>query len=64
MNRDESQTQKHIRHIIFTKVWSHHKGAPLLNEVPTKGQVFLNRVLLCRPHRSRQSLTQVLTKSG
>jgi hypothetical protein len=48
--------------MIFTKVWSHHQGALLLVEVPTKGQVFLNPFPQCRPHRSRRSLTQFAHK--
>ena len=53
---------KHIRHTIFTEVRSHHQGALLLVEVPTKGWVFLNPVPRCRPHRSRRSLTQFAHK--
>jgi hypothetical protein len=63
MDINKAQTQKHTRRTIFTEVQSHHKGA-LLVEVPTKGWVFLNLVPRCLPHRSRRSLTQVLTKSG
>jgi hypothetical protein len=49
--------------MIFTQIWSHHQGALLLVEVPTKGRVFLNPVPRCRPYRSRRSFTQFATKS-
>jgi hypothetical protein len=48
--------------MIFTEVRSHHQGALLLVEVSTKGQVFLNPVPRCRPHRSRRPLTQFAHK--
>jgi hypothetical protein len=64
MNRDKPQTQKHMRHMIFTEVRSHHKGALLLVEVPTKGSVFLNPVPPCQPQRSRQSLLKCSQRAG
>jgi hypothetical protein len=60
--RDKSHPQKYTRHTIFTEVRSDHQGALLLVEVPTKGRVFLNPVPCCRPHKSRQSLTQFAHK--
>jgi hypothetical protein len=53
-----------MRHNIFTKVQSHHQGALLLVEVPTKGQIFLNPIPRCRPHMSRRSLPQFAHKDS
>jgi hypothetical protein len=48
--------------MIFTEVRSHHQGALLRVEVPTKGRVFLNPIPHCRTHRSRRPLTQFAHK--
>jgi hypothetical protein len=59
----KTHPQKHTRHMIFNEIRSHHQGALLLVDVPTKGRVFLNPVPRCRPYRSRRSITQFATKS-
>ena len=64
MERDKSQPQKHTSTQFFIEVQSHHKGALLLVEVPTKGSVFLNPVPPCQPQRSRQSLLKCSQRAG